>query len=310
MAFLVEIKKKIEAVQNTRKITKAMELVAVSRMRTFQRKALGTRTYAWGLLRGFVPHQAHVEELPWGEVRDPSLPVLFVIVTSDKGLCGSLNQQLLRHLWRSAEWNALPPEKRLLITIGRKSAEAAQYAGFPPVKKFEGIRETLDPLSSLKLVHKIVGFWARKECREIVLISPHYVNPFVFYPTIKRYLPFSIAMIESHLGWKHPETMVGVPLLEQPKRPELPTDELPVFLEPSPEHLMEVLVRQLVQSIFLQAFYELKACEYSSRMVAMKNATEAADKRLQEFTHEYHKVRQGAITQQLAELAGGTAAID
>jgi F-type H+-transporting ATPase subunit gamma len=310
VAFLVEIKKKIEAVQNTRKITKAMELVAASRMRTFQRKALGARTYAWGLLREFLPHQANVEELPWGEIRDPSLPTLFVIITSDKGLCGSLNQQLLRHLWRSEEWNALPPEKRLLITIGRKSAEAAQYAGFPPVKKFEGIREALDPLSSLKLIEKIVGFWTRKECREIILISPHYVNPFVFYPTTKRYLPFSPSMVESHLGWKDPESMVGVPLLAQPKHPMLEEDTAPVLLEPSREEVMDAFVRQLVQSVFLQAFYELKACEYSSRMVAMKNATEAADKRLQEFTHEYHKVRQGAITQQLAELAGGTAAID
>ncbi len=74
--------------------------------------------------------------------------------------------------------------------------------------------------------------------------------------------------------------------------------------------MIESLVEQLIQSLFLQAFYELKASEYSSRMVAMKNATEAADKRLQEFTHEYHKIRQGAITQQLAELAGGVAALD
>jgi len=310
VAFLVEIKKKIEAVQNTRKITKAMELVAASRMRSFQRKALGTRTYAWGLLGALAPHHAKVDELPWGEVRDTTLPVLFVILTSDKGLCGSLNQQLLRHLWRSPEWTSLPPEQRLLITIGRKSAEAATHLGLKPVKQFEGIRETLDPLTSLKLIDKIVGYWTRKECREVILISPHYVNPFVFHPTSKRYLPFNQDMMESHLGWQHPEIMAKTPLLTSPARAEEPHDTAPVFLEPSRETVIESLVQQLTQSLFLQAFYELKASEYSSRMVAMKNATEAADKRLQEFTHEYHKIRQGAITQQLAELAGGVAALD
>ncbi len=310
MAFLVEIKKKIEAVQNTRKITKAMELVAASRMRSFQRKALGTRTYAWGLLGALAPHHANVDELPWGEVRDADLPVLFVIITSDKGLCGSLNQQLLRHLWRSPEWANLPPEQRLLITIGRKSTEAATHLGITTVKQFEGIRETLDPLTALKLIDKIVGYWVRKECREIILISPHYVNPFVFHPTSKRYLPFNQDMMESHLGWQNPDVMVKTPLLTSSVPNDGSQDIAPVFLEPSRETVIESLVEQLIQSLFLQAFYELKASEYSSRMVAMKNATEAADKRLQEFTHEYHKIRQGAITQQLAELAGGVAALD
>lgn len=288
-----------------------MELVAASRMRSFQRKALGTRAYAWDLLHAITVHHANVTELSWGEKRDPSLPVLFVILTSDKGLCGSLNQQLLRFLWNASEWKSLPPNQRLLITIGRKSAEAANAAGIKPVKEFDGIRETLDPLTSLALVEKIVGYWTRKECREIVIISPHYANPFVFYPTLKRYLPFSPEMVESHLVWKAPVS-ASLKLLPSGEMDSVdaPFHEPPQFLEPSREELIESLVHQLIQSLFLQAFYELKATEYSSRMVAMKNATEAADKRLHEFTHEYHKIRQGAITQQLAELAGGSAALD
>lgn len=310
MAFLVEIKKKIESVQNTRKITKAMELVAASRMRSFQRKAVGTRGYAWNLLDALAPHYASVRETTWGQTREGKLPVLFVIMTSDKGLCGSLNQQLLRTLWRSETWNALPPEERLLITIGRKSTEAAIHAGIQPVKQFEGVRETLDPLSSLKLIEKIVGYWTRGECREVIIVSPHYVNPFLFHPTMKRYLPFSQEMAEAHLHWGNvQEGVTPAALLHSGKAPTSPK-EIPSFLEPSPEALVERLVHQLVQSIFLQAFYELKASEYSSRMVAMKNATEAADKRLQEFTHEYHKIRQNAITQELAELVGGAAALD
>lgn len=303
MPFLVEIKKKIGSVQNTSKITKAMELVAASRMKQFQRKAMGARAYAWGLLGALMRNRSGIEGLEWGKKR-PGLPVLFVIVASDKGLCGSLNQQLLRTLWRSPRWNALAPEERLLITIGRKSSEAAAYAGVSPVGQFEGIKEQLDPLTALEVIDQIVGYWDRRECGEIQIVSPHYVNPFVFYPTVKQYLPFDQEMVASHLGWRDPAGMAAG-ALSPDSDVESPT---PTFSEPSREAVVDALARQLIQSLFVQAFYELKACEYSSRMVAMKNATESAGEMVRSLTLSYNKARQGAITQQLAELTGGSLA--
>lgn len=286
-----------------------MELVAASRMRGFQRKALGSRAYAWGLLRALQQNVGGLEQLAWGKKRT-TLPVLFVIVTSDKGLCGSLNQQLLRTLWRSPRWKNLPPSERMLITIGRKSAEAALAAGVKPVKQFDGIRENLDPLTALKLVDKIVGYWERGECREIEIVSPHYVNPFVFHTTMKKFLPLSSEMVHSHLRWQDPEAASAHPQ-EELAPMSAPTAHTETALyEPSREEVVEGLARQLVQSLFIHAFYELKATEYSSRMVAMKNATEAADKMVQSLTLSYNKARQSAITQQLAELAGGSAAVE
>lgn len=301
MPFLVEIKKKISAVQSTRKITKAMELVAASRMRQFQRRALGTRAYAWSLLDALNMSRFGWEESPFAEQREKG-PVLFVLMTSDKGLAGALNPQLIRTLWRSEEWKSLDPQERLLITVGRKSLDAALHAGIKPIERFEGVPEQMTPLQALEVIDPILRHWTDHGCRRVVLVSPHYVNPFTFHATLKTYLPFSEEMIRTHLGWR--EGQAGVSR-------ESPSSEAQVVLyEPSLEQMRSSLSLQLVQSLFLQAFYELKATEYSSRMVAMKHATEAADEMIQNLTLSYNKARQGAITQQLAELAGGTVAVE
>ncbi len=297
MPFLVEIKKKIGAVQNTRKITKAMELVAASRMKQFQRKAVGTRSYAWSLLDALQQDVVSLQETVFGEHRETG-KVLFVILTSDKGLCGALNQQLIRTLWRSERWRMLPPEERALITIGKKSFEAATHAGITPLERFEGLSEQMTPVKALAVIDKILGYWERGEVREIVFVSPHYVNPFTFHPTLKTYLPFNAGMIETHTTWR------GGGATATPEA--MPID----FHEPSKERVREALAIQLIETLFLQAFYELKATEYSSRMVAMKNATEAADEMVRSLTLSYNKARQGAITQQLAELTGGSLAIE
>lgn len=297
MPFLVEIKKKIGAVQNTRKITKAMELVAASRMKQFQRKAVGTRAYAWSLLDALRQNAASLSETDYGKTRE-SGPVLFVLITSDKGLCGSLNQQLIRTLWRSDKWNALAPEDRRLITVGRKGHEAATHAGIEPIARFDGLVEQMTSFKALAVIDQILGYWERNEVREVIFIAPHYVNPFTFHPTIKTYLPFTKEMVKTQLEWRGD--------VESTAAEEAVID----FHEPSKERVSEALATQLIETLFLQAFFELKATEYSSRMVAMKNATEAADEMVRSLTLSYNKARQGAITQQLAELTGGSLAVE
>ena len=299
MPFLVEIKKKIGAVQNTRKITKAMELVAASRMKQFQRKAFGSRTYAWSLLDALRQDVVQLHETRFGEIRDQGR-VLFVLLTSDKGLCGSLNQQLIRTLWKSPRWTALAPEDRALITVGRKSFEAATHMGVKPLKHFEGLSEQMTALKAMPVIDHILGYWERKEVKEVILISPQYVNPFTFHATSKTYLPFTDDMIQNNLQWRTPASQEGVTA-------STATVDLH---EPSKEEVGDALATQIVEMLFVQAFYELKAAEYSSRMVAMKNATEAADEMVRSLTLSYNKARQTAITQQLAELTGGTLAVE
>ncbi|MDP3985189.1 MAG: ATP synthase F1 subunit gamma [bacterium] len=305
MAFLIEVKKKIGSVQNTRKITQAMQLVAASKMKFFQHKAVQARTYAWHLLDGLrLSHSSLAEQL-FAEQRTVGTR-LFVLVTSDKGLCGSLNQQLIRTLFRSELWKKTPKEERLLITIGRKSYDAASAAGIPVHDRIESIPEALPPLEALGIIERILAPWNDRSAKEIILVAPHYVNPFTFYPTIKTYLPLSSQMVQSHLLWKE-ASVAGAP---EP-RPATEEDDTAseILFEPERERLLETLTLQILHTIFLGAFYELKACEYSSRMVAMKKATESADELVKSLTRDYHKARQAVITQQLAELAGAENAI-
>lgn len=299
MPFLVEIKKKIGSVQNTRKITKAMELVAASRMKQFQRKALSARSYARNLLEVLRADEVRMDELIYGEQREHGA-VLFVLLTSDKGLCGSLNQQLLRSLWSGDRWKAIPDSERLLMTVGRKGHEAAAYAGVTPIARFDGLPERLSVIDVLPMISVILGYWERKEVREVILIAPHYVNPFTFHTTQKTYLPLSAEMAGTHLEW----STGSVAPTESPARVSVE------WQEPDRGRVAQALAHQLIEMLFVQAFYELKATEYSSRMVAMKNATEAADDLVQTLTLSYNKARQSAITQQLAELTGGALAVE
>ncbi|HPF95163.1 MAG TPA: ATP synthase F1 subunit gamma [bacterium] len=292
MASLIEVRKKIQSVQNTKKITQAMQLVAASRMKGFQRKALSSRAYATDLLQLLQSRQEALSESPYGEDRKEG-KTLFVLLSSDKGLCGALNAKLFRAFLQSPAWKATPRDQQLVITIGRKAAEAARNEGIQVIEAFEGIKETFEPLVALELVKSIMAYWDDKSCKAIHLIAPEYVNPFVFNTTVKQYLPFTDEMLKSHA---------------LPQQGTVSTSDH--LYEPSQERVIEALTLQVIQSLMTQSFFELKASEYSSRMVAMKNATESAGEQVRSLTTVYNKARQASITQQLAELAGAISAME
>lgn len=290
MASLIEVRTKITSVLNTQKITQAMQLVAASRMKGFQRKALSIRLYTEGLLQLLLKHQQSIEQLSYAEQRSEGKD-LFVLVTSDKGLCGAMNNRLIKALFRSEAWTSAPKDARLLMTIGRKSYEAARANGVPVTKSFQHLPEDLDPTNALEIVDEIIGYWDRKEAKRVHFVAPHYVNPFTFETPMRTYLPFSRELLSSH-GLTVSHETVPTPLEE-----------------PGEERVSEQLAGQLAHMLFTRAFFELKATEYSSRMVAMKNATEAAGELAKSLTLDYNKARQTKITQELAEISGAVDAM-
>ena len=296
MAFLSDVKKKIESTRNTRKITRAMQLVAANKMKLFQRKSESTRHYAWRLLDGLSLLRVGVGALEWAIERTTG-KVLFIVVTSDKGLCGSLNTKLLKTLFTAEEWINTPADDRLLITVGRKSADAARRQQCNVVKSFSGLPEDLSTLGCLQVIAEVMRLWESGAIKKVILVSPHYVNPFVIHHTVKLMLPLTEEMLASHLKWR-----------EQALDAAEHGDHYS-YSESSVEEVVAATSYQLVEAIFLQAFYELKASEYSSRMVAMKKATESAEDMIAGLTRQYNKLRQASITQQLAELVGGSEAM-
>lgn len=295
---LLEIKKQIGGVKNTRKITKAMQLVAASKMRQFQKRAVSAREYVWDLFSVLEQNLDADSKSTFTEQREEG-KTLFVLYTSDKGLCGPLNNKLINGLFRSKEWTELADDDRELLVIGKKAREYARNNKIDIVESFIGIPEKLDGLDVLEVVEKIITLWNKGNIKEVKFIAPHYKNSFTFYPVMKTFLPFSEATIESTLG-----------PLEENERPERSkNDNRFMYFAPSEEFVLERLYELLIQALFFQSFLELKASEYSSRMIAMQNATDSADRMTSELTLQYNKIRQQAITQEIAELIGAKMAL-
>jgi len=295
---LLEIKKKIKGVKNTRKITKAMQLVAASKMRQFQKRAVASRDYVWDLLEVLQNNLNASERNIYTEERTEGRTA-FVLYTSDKGLCGPLNNKLMNALFRSEQWKSLKEDERRLITIGKKAYEFAKNRDITVTRHYVGLPEKMKSLDALHAVDGILKLWREQNIKEVIMVAPHYKNSFTFYPVMKKFLPFSEETITSTLG----------PLEEQEKPHQPKDDNRSMIFEPSPEHVLNRLYEQLLEGMFIQSFLELKAAEYSSRMMAMQNATDSADRITTDLTRDYNKARQAAITQEIAELIGASMAM-
>ena len=301
---LLEIKKKIVGVQNTRKITKAMQLVAASKMRQFQKKAVAAREFAWDLF-GILENNLGSDEQNIYTQKRSGEKKMFVLYTSDKGLCGPLNNKLINYLFRSQKWLDLEDQNRILITIGKKSNAYAMSNKIPVEKHFIGIPEKLTNLDAIQVVDHILELWREdQDINEVIFIAPHYKNSFTFYPLMKTFLPFSKEGIMTNLHIPQDEAEdAEAELLEE-------DDNQFMYFEPSQEEVLKRLYEQIIQAMFIQSFLELKASEYSSRMIAMQNATDSADKMTGELKLKFNKARQQAITQEIAELIGASIALE
>ncbi len=286
---LLEIRKKISGIKNTRKITKAMQLVAASKMRQFQKRAVSTRSYVWDLLK-ILENNIGIEST-YSEQREKG-KTLFVLYTSDKGLCGPLNNKLINGLFRSDTWHKT--EDKLLITIGKKSYDFAKNNKITVEKHFGGVPEKLSNFDAIQIIEKILEYWKNGICKKIIFIAPHYKNSFTFYPVLKTFLPFSKEMILTNIEKMEPTAAKK--------------DDYMIF-DPSQKEVVGSLHEQIISSLFVQSFLELKASEYSSRMMAMQSATDSADRITNELSITYNKARQQAITQEIAELVGASDAI-
>src|SRR3989339_463526 len=196
---LLEIRKKIGGVKNTRTITKAMQMVAASKMRQFQKRAISTRGYVQDLLAILAKNLTTQESTIYTEKRNHGA-TLFVLYTSDKGLCGPLNNKIINALFRSKKWLETPLDQRKLLTIGKKSYDYAKTNKIPVLKHTGQIPEKLTHLDAIKVVETILEIWEKEKIKEVIFVAPHYKNSFTFYPIIKTFLPFSQKTIESTLG--------------------------------------------------------------------------------------------------------------
>ncbi len=306
---LRDIRQKMKSIKATRQVTKAMELVAASKMRKAVQNALMLRRYAltaWEILQNIA--RANVAAHPYLTER-PSKKVLAIVITSDRGLCGSLNLNICRAAqeYRETAKKIEGVEKLDYIAVGRKGQQFLARTGqnviaaFPAFSNHPSFKDVL-PVAKLASERFIAG-----EYDHVVLIYSDFRSALVQEPTAKVLLPFTESVLKEMLtsiGHKHSAEQADEKKLEPtPLKTEY-------VMEPSAQEIFESILPQLTEMQIYQAVLENAASEHSARMVAMRNATDAAGDLLDDLTMTYNQTRQANITAELAELSAAKAALD
>ncbi|MGA0838826.1 MAG: F0F1 ATP synthase subunit gamma [Pseudomonadales bacterium] len=286
MAVGKEIKKKIGSVKNTQKITSAMQMVAASKMRRTQERMREGKPYS-EKIRAVIGHLANANPeykhvfMQAREVRR----IGYIVVSTDKGLCGGLNVNLFRTLVRDmAQWHNQGVEIDLAL-IGNKAASFFRSVGGNVVAALSGLSEVPTVQELIGGIRVMLTAFEEGRIDRLYVVSNDFVNTMTQAPKIRQLLPLDAL---EDASFKH---------------------RWDYLYEPEARPLIEGLVTRFVESQVYQAVVENHACEQAAKMIAMKNATENAAKLIDELTLIYNNARQAAITQEIAEIVGGAAAV-
>ncbi|HBU06511.1 MAG TPA: ATP synthase F1 subunit gamma [Candidatus Magasanikbacteria bacterium] len=315
------IKRRIKSVGNTKKITKAMEMVAAAKMRKATEAAVNTRTYAkmaWDLLVNLSKVQE--VNLPLLEIR-PVKKLLVVLVTSNRGLCGSFNANIIRktaeqlkdpknisqHMVGKDNIEAGENIEIDVVGIGKKGADFAKKNGYNLIASYSDISDTPNLNDILPIAKMIVGEYEAKKYDKVVVAYTDYKSAIVQTAKLRQVLPISELDLEkmmNNLGTDNEDLKTD----EQKQNQTLITDTY--IFEPNTTDVLKTILPRLVETQIFQAALESSASEHSARMMAMRNASDSAEDMIDELNLTYNKARQAGITQEIAEIAGGAAALE
>jgi F-type H+-transporting ATPase subunit gamma len=287
MASIRQLKSRIRSVKSTKQITKAMELVAASKMRRAQDadKASAPYTRAANELLAYFAQQGITEEHPLFQVREVRNRLL-IVIAADRGLVGAYNSNVFKAYIRELEADKKAGIGNGTITVGRR---VSQFASRLKGVELKGVYEGLPDQPTGAELHAILGTAIEQfesgKIDAVDVIYTEFISSINQKAIVKRVLP---------AGYTEMEVSEGV------------SDAL---YEPSPQAVLDGVVHRLVEAQIFQALLDAKASEYSMQMIAMKNATDNASELVDDLTVAMNKVRQGAITQELAEISGGVEAL-
>lgn len=288
MASGKEIRTQIGSIKNTQKITSAMEMVAASKMRKAQDRMAATRPYS-DKIYNVIQHLAfaHPEyKHPYLQDREESKRVGYIIISSDRGLCGGLNNNLFKTVLKEISEKT---DKGLEVDICAIGQKASNFFARLPVNLISQTAQLGDEPRAHDLVGTVkVMLDAYNEGRidSLYLVYNKFVNTMTQEDTVRRLLP---------------------------AKPEKPSEELShhwdYIYEPDAKDVLDDLLVRYIESLVYQGVVENMACEQASRMIAMKNATDNAGNLIDDLQLVYNKARQAAITQEISEIVAGAAAV-
>ena len=288
MASGKEIRNKIKSVESTRKITKAMEMVAASKMRKAQDRMRAARPYGEKIRRvaGNLSHALTDYSHPFLEEREAVKAVGLITVTSDNGLCGGLNTNVLRlALGKMKEWDA--EGKKLQVTaIGNKGFGFMLRAGANIISHLVALGDTPHLEKLIGPIKVQLDAYLQGEIDVLYIAYTRFINTMKQEPVVEQLLPLSGDLVGSnnHNRWDY-------------------------IYEPEAKVVIDELLLRYVETVMYQAVAENMASEQSARMVAMKSASDNAKNVIGELKLVYNKARQAAITKELSEIVSGAAAV-
>ena len=312
-----DIRRRIKSINNTRKITKAMEMVSAAKMRRSVASVTQIREYAhsaWGILTHLAAAFSRQGKglLSVREVRN----ILMIVVSSNRGLCGSYNAQINKKLkYELANKERLKisriteemiksevsdSELKIdFITVGKKSENTIRKMGYEIIATFPNLAylpkiEDVRPLARI-----IIDDYLEKKYDKVVIIYTDYVSPVVQQPKIRQILPVSQVDIEKQLA------EMDIHAQEY----GLKEKNVEYMIEPTPSEVLTHIFPRLIEMQIYHAVLESNASKESARMMAMRNATDAAGEMASGLTLAYNQIRQSKITQEIAEISAGAAAL-
>jgi len=286
MAVGKEIRKKIATVKSTQKITNAMQMVAASKMRRTQERMRKSRPYA-AHIRAVIGHFANSSpeyRHIYMEAREPKR-IGYVVVSTDKGLCGGLNINLFRALVKDMrDWKDKGVDSSFAV-VGNKAATFFRILGGDVRAAMTNIGDRVGVQSLIGGLAVMLDAYAKGEIDRLFLATNQFVNTMTQKPSVQQLLPLEPSDDEAY---KH---------------------RWDYLYEPDAKDLINGLMTRFIESQVYQAVVENQACEQAAKMIAMKNATENAENLIAALTLSYNNVRQAAITREIAEIVGGAAAV-
>ena len=312
------IKRRIKSVTNTKKITKAMEMVSAAKMRKSVDATLNTRVYAM-LGRELLEKLSGLHgggNAPLLEVRSVQ-NVLVVVITSNRGLCGSFNTNVTKRAQKliseikdfaaqtTEDGETLEPKGKInvkVVGLGKKSVGFAKRNELELVGVFDELREKPDFDDILPITKIMMDGYKEGTYDKVFVVYTDYVSSIVQETKIRQLLP---------LKKQHIDEMIKELGKNEEEKEILDDFHIDTaILEPRIDDIINIVIQRLVEIQLYQSILESAASEHSARMLAMKSASEAAEEMIDSLTLTYNKGRQAAITQEIAEIAGGAAALE
>jgi len=292
MANLRDIKKRIVSVQSTRQITRTMEMVSTAKIKRAQERIEAARPYALAMMEllGNVTRYASGAVHPLLEERPERRRVVAIAVTSDRGLAGAFNSNILRITETYMREMKAAGTEVDLITVGKKAAAYFLYRGVTPIAQYRDISDKPTFADAKSIANHVIRAYSEAEIDEVSVIFNRFVNVADQSPENHRLLPIAATVLDeaAHSADVSAEYM----------------------FEPDAEEVLGALLPSYVEALIFRALMESAAAEHGARRKAMKSATDNASEMITTLTRSYNRARQAAITTEISEIIGGAAALE